>query len=205
MSFYRHHIFPHVLELATRSRSLHKPRRRTLAGASGRILEIGFGTAANLAFYPPHVTRIEALDPDARLDRYARPRIEASTIEVGFHHLDAEHLPFEAERFDTVVCTLTLCSIPDPAAALREVHRVLVPGGRLLFLEHGLSPDPGVARWQRRLNPLQRAIGGGCNLDRPTSTLLVAAGLQVPDLRQYYLRGAPRFLGYMSEGVALKP
>jgi ubiquinone/menaquinone biosynthesis C-methylase UbiE len=205
MSFYRHYIFPHVLELATRSRSLHKPRRRTLAGAGGRILEIGFGTAANLAFYPPQVRRIEALDPDARLDRYAGPRIKASPIEVGFHHLDAEHLPFESQRFDTVVCTLTLCSIPDPGAALREVHRVLVPGGRFLFLEHGLSPDPAVARWQRRLNPLQRAVGGGCNLDRPTVALLEAGGLRVPELRQYYLRGAPRFLGYMSEGVALKP
>lgn len=205
MSFYRNHVFPHVLELATRSRALHKPRRRTLAGASGRILEIGFGTAANLAFYPPEVSRIEALDPDARLDRYARPRIEASPIEVGFHHLDAEHLPFESERFDTVVCTLTLCSIPDPGAALREVRRILVTGGRFLFLEHGLSPDAAVARWQHRLNPLQRAVGGGCNLDRPTVALLEAAGLQVPQLRQYYLRGAPRFLGYMSEGVALKP
>jgi ubiquinone/menaquinone biosynthesis C-methylase UbiE len=205
MAFYRDHVFPHVLELATRSRSLHKPRRRTLAGASGRILEIGFGTGANLAFYPPGVGRIEALDPDTRLDRYARPRIEASPIDVGFHHLDAEHLPFESERFDTVVCTLTLCSIPDPGAALREVRRILVPGGRFLFLEHGLSPDAGVARWQRRLNPLQRVVGGGCNLDRPTVRLLEAAGLRVAELRQYYLRGAPGFLGYMSEGVALKP
>ena len=148
MSFYRHYVFPHLLDLATSSKAFRKPRARTLAPARGRILEIGFGTGMNLRYYPDTVRRIEAIDPDLDLDRFSKPRIEASRIEVDFHHLDAEHLPFEAERFDTVVSTLTLCSIPDVVHALGEIRRVLKPGGQLLFLEHGRAPDASVARWQ---------------------------------------------------------
>jgi len=186
------------------SRVLTQPRRRTLARASGRILEIGFGTGRNLPYYPPSVSRIEAIDPDADLDRYSQPRIAASSIAVDFHHLDAQHLPFEDARFDTVVSTLTLCSIADVAHALGEVKRVLKSGGQLLFLEHGLSPEPAVARWQRRLNPLQNRIGGGCHLDRDTACLVRAEGLHLGDAAQYYLGRVPRFAGHVTEGVARK-
>jgi ubiquinone/menaquinone biosynthesis C-methylase UbiE len=204
VSFYHHYVFPWLLEFAMRSPVLREPRRRTLAAASGRILEIGFGTGMNLLYYPPQVRRIEAIDPDADLDRWSAPRIAASPIDVDFHHLDAEHLPFEAASFDTVVCTLTLCSIPDVGHALREIHRVLRPGGHFMFLEHGLSPDPAVARWQRRLTPLQRRIGGGCHLDRPTRDLVVQAGLDLGPVKNYYLKNSPRFIGYMTEGVATR-
>jgi len=204
LGLYHHYVFPYLLDFAMSSKAFREPRRRTLAGASGRILEIGFGTGMNLQHYPSSVRRIEAIDPDVDLDRFSAPRIAASSIEVDFHHLDAEHLPFAADSFDTVVCTLTLCSIPDAEHALREVRRVLKPGGRFLFLEHGLAPDPGVARWQHRLTPLQRRIGGGCHLDRPTAQLVSGSGMTLQGMRNYYLKRLPRFVGYMTEGAATK-
>jgi ubiquinone/menaquinone biosynthesis C-methylase UbiE len=201
---YHHYVFPHLLDLVMSSRMFRKPRDRTLAPARGRILEIGFGTGMNLTHYPPTVQRIEAIDPDLDLDRYSLPRIAAASIEVDFHHLDAEHLPFEADRFDTVVSTFTLCSIADVAHALREIRRVLKPGGQFLFLEHGRSPDAAVARWQDRLNAAWMPLAGGCHLNRPTRELVVAAGLVLGPVRNYYLKRAPRFVGYMTEGLALK-
>ena len=204
MGFYHHCVFPYLLDRAMSSKVLRQPRSRTLAQASGRILEIGFGTGMNLQHYPPSVRRVEAIDPDVDLDRYSGPRIAASAIDVDFHHLDAEHLPFAADSFDTVVCTLTLCSIPDVRHALGEVRRVLKPGGRFLFLEHGLSPEAGVARWQRRMTPLQRRLGGGCHLDRPMAQLVGATGMALEGVRNYYLKCLPRFVGYMTEGAAIK-
>jgi ubiquinone/menaquinone biosynthesis C-methylase UbiE len=204
LGLYHHCVFPYLLDMAMGSRVLAKPRQRTLARATGRILEIGFGTGRNLPHYPPGVSRIEAIEPDTDLDRFSQPRIAAAGIDVDFHHLDAEHLPFEDQRFDTVVCTLTLCSIPEVAHALAEVRRVLKPGGRFLFLEHGLSPDASVARWQRRLDPIQRRVAGGCHLSRDTVALVRQSGLQLLDSKQYYLRGVPRFGAYMTEGSAQK-
>jgi ubiquinone/menaquinone biosynthesis C-methylase UbiE len=204
LGLYHHCIFPCLLDVAMGSRVFAQPRRRTLARARGRILEIGFGTGRNLPYYPPAVQRIEAIDPDVDLDRYSAPRIAAAAIAVDFHHLDAEHLPFADQQFDTVVCTLTLCSIPDVTLALREVRRVLKPGGQFLFLEHGLAPDPKVARWQHRLNPLQMRLGGGCHLTRDTLHLVRQAGLRIDDFKQYYLRRVPRFAGYLSEGFATR-
>jgi ubiquinone/menaquinone biosynthesis C-methylase UbiE len=197
-------VFPYLLDLAMSSKVLRKPRQRTLAPASGRILEIGFGTGMNLRHYPPGVGRIEAIDPAVDLDRFSRPRIAASQVDVDFHHLDAEHLPFAEQSFDTVVCTLTLCSIPDVEHALAEVRRVLRWGGQFLFLEHGLSPDPAVARWQHRLTPLQKRLGGGCHLNRDAAQLVSAAGLRTDRLTRYYLARVPRFAGYMTEGRALR-
>ena len=202
MGLYHHCIFPRLLDTAMSHRQLRQPRRRVLANATGRILEVGFGTGANLAHYPSSVRRIEALDPDPHLDRFSGPRIARSLIDVDFHHLDAERLPFEQARFDTIVCTFTLCSIVDVERALVEIRRVLKPGGQFLFLEHGLAPDPAVARWQRRLNPLQRRLGGGCNLTRDTLALLDGVGLTLRNSSQYYLQRVPKFLGYVTEGAA---
>jgi ubiquinone/menaquinone biosynthesis C-methylase UbiE len=204
VSFYHHYIFPRVLDLVMSSRRLHGPRDRTLAPARGRILEIGFGTGRNLPHYPPTVKRIEAIDPDTDLDRLSMPRIAHAAIKVDFHHLDAAHLPFEEARFDTVVSTFTLCSIPDVVHALGEVRRVLKPGGQFLFLEHGRSPDPSVARWQDRLNSAWMPLAGGCHLNRPMRTLVGDAGLALGPAEDYYLRRTPRFVGYLTEGVATK-
>lgn len=204
MGFYRHRVFPYLLDLAMASPALREPRRRTLAPAQGRILEIGFGTGRNLAHYPASVTRIEAIDPDRDLDRVSLPRIRRARIAVDFHHLDAEHLPFAAESFDTVVSTMTLCSIPDAVHALGEIRRVLKPGGRFLFLEHGKAPDPGVARFQDRVNSRWGVLAGGCRLNRPVVQLVTDSGLLPGPIASYYMRRTPRFVGYMTEGVAQK-
>jgi len=204
LSFYHHYVFPRLLDLAMASPMLRKPRERTLAPARGRILEIGFGTGRNLTHYPPAVRRIEAIDPDVDLDRLSMPRIAKASIEVDFHHLDAAHLPFEAECFDTVVSTFTLCSIPDVVHALGEVRRVLKPGGQFLFLEHGRAPDPDVARWQDRLNRWWMPLAGGCHLNRPMRALIEEAGLGFGPVQNYYLERAPRFVGYLTEGVAVR-
>jgi ubiquinone/menaquinone biosynthesis C-methylase UbiE len=204
VSFYHHYVFPRLLDLAMSSRLLRKPRNRALAPARGRILEIGFGTGMNLTHYPPNVKRIEAIDPDLDLDRLSMPRIAKSAIAVDFHHLDAAHLPFEDARFDTVVSTFTLCSIPDVTHALGEIRRVLKPGGQFLFLEHGRAPDARIARWQDRLNERWKPLAGGCHLNRPVRRLIEDAGLAPRALRQYYLARTPRFVGYLSEGVAVR-
>jgi ubiquinone/menaquinone biosynthesis C-methylase UbiE len=172
------------------------------------VLEIGFGTGANLQYYPPEVRRLETLDPDPALARLAERRIAAAgwagpDRQIVTHRLSAETLPFGAGEFDTVVSTFTLCSIPDVAAALREVRRVLRPGGAFLFLEHGRAPDPAVARWQDRLNPLQKVIGGGCHLNRPIGTLVREAGLAISEIDERYVARLPRFVGWFSSGRAL--
>lgn len=204
MSFYHHYVYPFWIDLALSSRAYRKARARTLAPAQGRILEIGFGTGHNLQYYPETVSRIEAIDTDVDLDRYSQPRIAASRIDVDFHHLDAAHLPFEPESFDTVVSTLTLCSIPDVEHALGEIRRVLKPGGRFLFLEHGRAPDASLARWQDRLTPAWKPVGGGCHLNREMHELVASTGLRLDPVRSYYLKGIPRLFGYMTEGVATK-
>ena len=202
MSVYHHFVFPYLLDLAMASPALRKPRRRTLAKADGRILEIGFGTGRNLEFYPESVTKIEAIDPDLDLDRLSLPRIRHARIDVDFHHLDAEHLPFEKASFDTVVSTMTLCSIPDVEHALAEIRRVLKPGGHFLFMEHGKAPDKKVARWQDRINPHWMPLPGGCHLNRPIGRLVAESGLSIKGESSYYMRRTPRFLGFMTEGMA---
>lgn len=204
VGFYHHCVFPYLLDFAMASPALRKPRARTLAPAQGRILEIGFGTGRNLGYYPPSVDRIEAIDPDLDLDRFALPRIRKARIAVDFHHQDAEHLPFTDASFDTVVSTMTLCSIPDVRHALGEIRRVLKPGGQFLFLEHGQAPDPAVARLQDRLNDRWMALAGGCHLNRTIPRLVAASGLTPGPMTSYYMKRTPRFVGYMTEGVARK-
>lgn len=204
MRFYHHYIFPYLLDLAMASPALRKPRERTLAPACGRILEIGFGTGRNLPHYPSSVERIEAIDPDLDMDRLSLPRIRQARIAVDFHHLDAEHLPFAEGSFDTVVSTMTLCSIPDVAHALCEVRRVLKPGGQFLFLEHGRAPEARVARWQERVNRYWMPLAGGCHVNRPIRRLVEDSGLEPEQVQTYYMKKTPRFVGYMTEGVARK-
>jgi ubiquinone/menaquinone biosynthesis C-methylase UbiE len=205
MGLYRDHIFPYVLDWGMRLPTLVPLRRRVLAPASGRVLEIGFGTGVNLSYYPESITAIDALDPESLLEKRVARRIEASGVGVQFHQLAGENLPFADNSFDTVVCTLTLCSVQDPARVLHEIQRVLKPGGRFLFLEHGASPDASVYRWQQRLNGIQQCCGGGCQIVRPIRQLIEQiAGWRLERIEQYYLPNAPRFLGYMSEGAAIK-
>ena len=202
MSLYRHHVFPWVLELVMNQRVFRKLRHEVLAPATGRVLEIGFGTGINLPHYPQGTRRIVGVDSNPGMTRLARRRADASHIEVEHHQLSAEALPFDTGSFDTVVSTFTLCSIPDLQQALTEVRRVLKPGGEFLYLEHGLSPDEAVARWQRRINPAWKVVGDGCHLDRDPTAELQRAGFAIERVRNFYLPHGTKFAGYMYLGAA---
>ena len=205
MSLYRHHVFPWVLEVVMNQRVLRRLRREALSPAGGRILEIGFGTGINLGYYPEGTQTVVGVDSNPGVARMARRRAAAHGIEVEHHQLSAERLPFDAGSFDTVVSTFTLCSIPDVQRALAEVRRVLRPDGEFIFLEHGLSPDPPVARWQRRINPVWKVVGDGCHLDRDTTDEVRRSGLEIERLRNFYLPKSLKFAGYMYLGAATKP
>ncbi len=194
MALYSDWIFPHLLEWTLGRKLPMEYRHRVLADARGDVLEIGFGTGLNLSCYPSAVERLTLIDPAKLLSRRVAKRIAAAPMPIEQAYLDAEQLPFDGGRFDTVVSTWTLCTIPDVQAALAEVRRVLKPGGKLLFLEHGRSADPKVARRQDRWNGLQRVIGCGCNLNRPIDELLAAAGLNVDQLERFAMPGTPSLL-----------
>jgi ubiquinone/menaquinone biosynthesis C-methylase UbiE len=201
MGLYAHWILPRILDLAMRNEALHRYRRDVIGAARGRVLEVGVGSGLNLSLYGRAVTRVFALDPSLELLGFAREQAASARVPVIFVRGKAEQLPFTASLFDTVVMTWTLCSIPDPAAALAEMRRVLNPGGKLLFVEHGLSPEPTIARWQRRLTPCWRWVSGGCHLDRKTDNLLRAAGFQINTLDTGYMKG-PKPWTFMYEGSA---
>lgn len=198
--FYEQRLFPYGLDLAMKN--FGPQRKPTLEEAHGDVLEIGFGTGLNLPHYPAGVERLSTVDPmDALEERVAR-RIAAAPFPVERHRLPADgDLPFDTRRFDTVTVTWTLCTIPDAVAALREMHRVLKPEGRLLFIEHGRSDDPKIARWQDRLNPIWNVIGCGCNLNRVVSELVERGGFQIERLEQ--LIEGPRIFATLYRGAAL--
>ncbi len=199
--FYENRIFPHVLELAMKN--FGPQREPTLAEAQGDVLEIGFGTGLNLPHYPKAVERLSTVDPMDALEDVVAERIAAAPFPVERHHLPADgSLPFDAGRFDTATITWTLCTIPDANAALEEVRRVLKPEGRLLFVEHGRSDDPKVARWQDRLNPIQNVIGCGCNLNRAIGSLVESAGFELERIEQF-IEG-PRIFATLYRGAAHK-
>lgn len=196
-------LFPRLFDwMAADNEELQGLRGRTLAAARGRVLELGFGTGLNLSHYPPAVHRIVAVDPNPGMADLARERIASAGIEVEHHQITAEALPFDARSFDSVVCTLTLCSIPKVDAALREVHRVLKPGGQFLFFEHGRHPQASIYKWQQRLNPLWRRVFDGCNINRDMAGLVRDSGLQVTALENSVLEQMPKLVGYYYLGRA---
>ena len=179
-------------------------RRELLASATGEILEIGFGTGLNLPCYPGHVRRLTAIDPNPEMHRKALAMIEQTGLDVDKRVLGSEELPFDKGSFDCVVSTFTLCSIPQVQRALAEIHRVLKPGGRFLLLEHGLSSDPKVRKWQHRLNRFQRLVGDNCHLDRNIKQLVGQQPFQTVEIEEFYLEKTPKTHGYLSKGVAMK-
>ncbi len=200
MGFYERHVFPHVLDFVMRG--MQPLRGEVLAPASGDVLEIGFGTGLNLPHYPASVRSLCAIDPMDALQERVAARVAAAPFPVERHRLRADGgLPFDAGRFDCATVTWTLCTIPDPVAALREVRRVLKPGARLLFIEHGRSDDARVARFQDRWNPIQNVIGVGCNVNRKIDALIREAGFGFEKLERFKADG-PRFLAEMYRGVA---
>lgn len=201
MSLYRHHLFPRLCHLALRDEETARRRRQTLAGLAGEVLEIGFGTGHNLPWYPETVTRIVGIEPNPGMHRVAAPRVAAARASVELVQERAEALPFADASFDAVVSTFTLCSVAAPAVALAELRRVLRPGGGFAFLEHGLAPEPKVARWQRRLTPLQRLIGDGCHLNRKIDDLVAGSGFAIEQLETGYQPG-PKVASYLYQGLA---
>lgn len=185
-SWYARFIFPRLCDVMLGLPAVARHRRELLAQADGNVLEIGFGTGLNLPCYPQSVRRLTTVDPNPGMSRLAQKRIRETGIAVDQRHLGSEQLPFADDTFDCVVSTFTLCSIADVSRALSEVQRVLKRGGRLLFLEHGLSPEPRVQKWQRRLNWLEGHLADGCRLDR----------VEIPR--------APKTHGYLYRGEAVK-
>ncbi|MBV9964284.1 MAG: class I SAM-dependent methyltransferase, partial [Alphaproteobacteria bacterium] len=190
MGFYDKIILPRLIELAMRNRRLAGFRQSTIEAARGRVLEIGIGSGLNLPLYGAAADWVCGIDPSPALLARASERMADARVPVSLVLASAEQLPFAEASFDTVVMTWTLCSIPDPGAALDQMRRVLKPGGRLLFVEHGLSPEPRIMRWQRRLTPYWKRIGGGCHLDRKMDELIRAAGFRLDALEADYMKGA---------------
>ena len=202
MGFYARHILPRLIELAMKNKEAARLRAACVPKASGEVLEVGIGSGLNLPFYSSEARRVHGVDPSAELQRLARKRATGHSAEIDFVLQSAdEPLPFGDASMDTVVMTWTLCSIPDPPKALKEIRRVLKSTGRLIFIEHGRSPDRGVAAWQDRLTPAWKRIGGGCHLNRKVDELIEQAGFQMQELRNFYVRGL-RPMTYMYQGIA---
>ena len=179
-------------------------RRLILADAIGSVLEIGFGTGLNLAYYPQNrVEKITTVDVNPGMNKLAQKRIAASSIEVDYQVLNGEKLPMADSTFDTVVSTWTLCSIKQVETAISEIHRVLKPGGKFLFIEHGLSNEPNIQTWQHRITPIQKVIGDGCHLNRPIR-LLIAKQFSNLDIQEFYSPNTPKIGGYFYQGIAIK-
>jgi SAM-dependent methyltransferase len=203
MGFYARHIGPRVVSCLCSMQDVATEREKVVPHASGTVLEIGIGPGLNLQYYDPsRVTKVIGVDPIADFLRLGQRRHRDAPVPLDIIEAPAEALPLDAGSVDTAVVTYTLCSVDDPARALAEVRRVLKKDGRILFLEHGLSPDAGVAGWQRRLNPLWKRLAVGCNLNRPVAHLIASAGFTIGELEHYYLGGAPRPVGYLARGVA---
>jgi ubiquinone/menaquinone biosynthesis C-methylase UbiE len=201
MGLWTEQILPRLTDRLLAAEAVDKARAQVCAGLRGDVLELGFGSGLNVPHYPAAVTGVWAVDPSGVARRLAERRVRGSRVPVEHAALTAEVLPFPDRRFDSALSTFTLCTVPDVAAALRELTRVLVPGGEFHFLEHGRAPDAGPARWQDRLAGLNRAVAGGCHLTRDIGALLEDAGLEITDLATYYGEG-PRPFAFRYQGVA---
>jgi len=189
MNFYEDHILPYLINLAMRNSDLVPYRRRVISAAEGRVLEVGIGSGLNLPFYPAQAREILGLEPSPKLLAMSRQAARRSSSRVTFVEGSAEAIPLEDRCIDTVVTTWTLCTIPGAHQALREMRRVLRPGGQLLFVEHGLAPDANVRKWQDWLTPVWKRIGGGCHLNKPMRTLIESAGFGIAEIDMGYIRG----------------
>jgi ubiquinone/menaquinone biosynthesis C-methylase UbiE len=202
LGFYERRVFPWLNDKLANGPELDRLRAEALATARGRVLEIGFGSGASLSHYPPAVRQIVALDPNTGMHDLAAPRIRGSHVPVVRLVGEAERLPLADRSIDTAASMLTLCTVSDPVGVLGELRRVLREDGRLIVVEHGLSEDPGVARWQQRLNRVQNVVACGCNLNRAIADLVERGGFAWVDLKRFYAPGIPRTHGWITTGIA---
>ena len=203
MSLYREQLLPRFQDKIMGREPNRAVRSRVCAGLKGEIVEIGFGTGLNTWYYPPEVTKVVAIEPSRVCMRIAEPRIAKSAVPVVYGGLTGERLDLPSGEFDAALSTWTLCTIPNLDAALAEIRRVLKPGGTFHFVEHGHAPDAKVVRWQRRLEPLNKRLGGGCHLTRHITDEIARAGFDLADVDTYYFEGEPKPMGYTYEGRAV--
>lgn len=203
MSLYERYILPPLTHCACGNRLLRKHRAELVPAARGKVLEVGIGSGLNFEYYDAsRISSLTGIDPSTGLLSYARRRLKNIAFRVELMAVNAEQIPLEDASIDTVVVTFSLCTIPDVTAALVEMHRVLKPDGQLLFCEHGRAPDPKVQRWQKRLDPLWGKLAGGCHLSRDIPLLLRQSHFRCENLKSGYLPRAPRFAGYLFQGIA---
>jgi ubiquinone/menaquinone biosynthesis C-methylase UbiE len=203
MGFYEDQVLPRVIDFMLGNKKMGELRRRAITGLSGTVVEIGFGSGANVPYYPAAVERVFAVDPALVGRKLAAKRLATSSVPVEYVGLDGAAIPLADASVDSALSTWTLCTIPDVDVALQEVRRVLRPGGHLVFLEHGLSDDPNVARRQHRYDGIQQRVAGGCHLDRDPRELIGASGLEVEQVATFAISG-PKIMSFMYAGVARK-
>jgi ubiquinone/menaquinone biosynthesis C-methylase UbiE len=202
MGFYEKWVLPRLLNLAMSDKFISEERRKVLGGVTGTVLEVGFGSGLNLPFYPADVRRLVAVDPSREGAKLARKRIAEAPFPVEYLPVAGEEIAAADHSFDSVVSTFTLCSVADPLAALEQMRRVLKPGGKLFLVEHGLSTDPKMQKWQRRLNRIQNILFGGCHLNRDVRRMVAESGFEFDQVDQYYMQGPPKFAAFVTRGVA---
>jgi len=203
MGIYDNHILPRLIDLACGQEPISKQRQKVVPHAEGRVLEVGMGSGLNLSFYDPsRIEKVWGLEPSEGMRRRAEPRLGDAPFEVEWLGLPGEEIPLDDASADTVLLTYTLCTIPDAPAALAQMHRVLKPGGKLLFSEHGAAPDPGVRKWQDRINPIWKKLAGGCNINRDVPAALAEAGFEVRQLETMYLPKTPSIAAFQYWGYA---
>jgi ubiquinone/menaquinone biosynthesis C-methylase UbiE len=203
MSLYDDHVLPHIINVVMNTEENRKIRSRVCAELTGVVVEIGFGTGHNLPFLPPATKSLQAVEPSKVSVKLAEKRRAHSSVPVEIVGLDGQCLPIEDDTADSVLCTWSLCTIPDPVAAVAEMRRVLRPGGTLHFVEHGRAPDESVRRWQQRLDGIQQRIGGGCHLGRDIPAIIEAGGLRITNMQTYYGKGEPKPYASTYEGAAI--
>ena len=205
MNLYERYILPPMINLVCGTQVIEELRRQVVPRARGQVLEVGMGSGINLPLYEPaNIEFVWGLEPSEGMRKLAAKRVAAAPFDVRWLDLPGEEIPLADNSVDTVLLTFTLCTIPDWRTALQQMRRVLKPGGELLFCEHGLAPDHGVARWQHRVNPLWKKCAGGCHLNRPTPDYLREGGFEIVELQQQYAEATPKIAGFVSWGVATK-
>ena len=205
MGFYDDQVLPRLINVVCNVKAIKPLRERACAGLAGRVVELGFGSGLNVPYYPAAVSAVAAIEPSDTGWKLAGRRLDGSPVSIERTGLDGQALPLPDHSCDAALSTYTLCTIPDAAAALAELRRVLKPGAEFHFLEHGLAPDEGVRRWQHRIEPTQQRIAGGCHLTRPVAELITNAGFTIKDIDIFYEGSAPKPWSALSLGVAVSP
>jgi SAM-dependent methyltransferase len=204
VGWYENRVLPRLIDRSLGERTTGALRERVCAGLTGDVVELGFGSGLNLPHFPAAVTGVAAVEPSDAAWRLAADRVGATSVHVRRSDVDGQALSAPDGAYDSALSTWTLCTVPDAAAALAELHRVLRPGGTLHFVEHGLAPDEPVRRWQRRLEPLQKRLFGGCHLTRPIVEMVTGAGFTITDVDVFYEPVAPKWFTAFSLGTAVR-